>query len=98
MFCRSQENLTDEHVFPAFMGGKLEVRNGSCKRCNGEFGVAEAKLKEATKPLLNLLKIRNRKGIVPNVPLSADIRGLDMKNSPALMRNSNLRACRPRKP
>ena len=85
IFCCSQENLTDEHVFPAFMGGELEVRNGSCKRCNGDFGVAEAALKEATTPLLNLLKIENRDGIVPNVPLNAEIRGLDLKNLPAFM-------------
>jgi hypothetical protein len=52
IFCSGQENLTDEHVFPAFMGGELEVRNGSCTRCNGDFGVAEAALKEATTPLL----------------------------------------------
>lgn len=85
IFCRSQENLTHEHVFPAFMGGRLEVRNGSCERCNREFGVAEASLKDAVAPLLNLLKIKNRKGVVPSIPLKADIRGLDMKNLPAFI-------------
>jgi hypothetical protein len=67
------------------MGGKLEVRNGSCKRCNGDFGLAEAELKEAIKPLLNLLKVKNRKGIVPSVALNAEIRGLDMKKPPAFI-------------
>jgi hypothetical protein len=85
MFCRGQENLTSEHVFPAFMGGGLEVRNGSCKRCNGDFGVAEAALKEATTPLLNLLQIENRWGIVPKAPLNAEIRGLDLKKLQAFM-------------
>lgn len=85
IFCPSERNLTDEHVFPAFMGGELEVRKGSCNRCNAAFGVAEAALKEATTPLLNLLKIKNRKGTVPNVPVNADIRGLDMKSLPAFM-------------
>jgi hypothetical protein len=85
MFCRSEENLTDEHVFPAFMGGELEVRNGSCKRCNGDFGVAEAALKKATIPLLNLLQIENRYGVVPNAPLNVEIRGLDLKKLPAFM-------------
>lgn len=85
IFCRSEENLTDEHVFPAFMGGELEVRNGSCKRCNRDFGVAEAALKTATTPLLNLLQIENRYSIVPNAPLHAEIRGLDLKNLPAFM-------------
>jgi hypothetical protein len=85
MFCRSEENLTNEHVFPAFMGGELEVRNGSCKRCNRDFSVAEAALKKATIPLLNLLKIENRYGVVPNAPLNVQIRGLDLKNLPAFL-------------
>ena len=83
LFCRSQENLTDEHVFPAFMGGELEVRRGSCGPCNRDFGVVEAAIKEATTPLLNLLQIENRYNIVPNVPLRANIRGLDLGNLPA---------------
>jgi hypothetical protein len=80
IFCRSEEKLTDEHVFPAFMGGELEVRNGSCERCNCDFGVAEAAVKEATTPLLNLLQIENRYNVVPNAQLRAEIRGLDLKN------------------
>lgn len=42
IFCRSNANLTDEHVFPAFMGGELIVKDGSCETCNRDFGVAEA--------------------------------------------------------
>lgn len=94
LFCRSEEKLTDEHVFPAFMGGELEVRNGSCERCNHDFGVAEAAMKEATAPLLNLLQIENRYNLVPNVQLRAEIRGLDLKDLPAFMDgdgNINLR-------
>jgi HNH endonuclease len=85
LFCRSEEKLTDEHVFPAFMGGELEVRNASCKRCNGEFGVAEAALKKSMTHLLNLLKIANRYGVVPNAPLNVEVRGLDLKKLPAFM-------------
>jgi hypothetical protein len=83
IFCRSNAHLTDEHVFPAFMGGELIVKNGSCETCNRDFGVAEATLKQAITPLLNLLQIENRDGVVPNAPMTADIRGLDMKNLPA---------------
>jgi hypothetical protein len=57
IFCRSNANLTDEHVFPAFMGGELIVKDGSCETCNRDFGVAEATLKQAITPLLNLLQI-----------------------------------------
>jgi hypothetical protein len=85
IFCASQENLTDEHIFPAFMGGGLKVRHGSCERCNREYSIAEAALKEATIPLLNLLQVKNRDGVVPNAPLNAEIRGLDMKNLQAFM-------------
>jgi hypothetical protein len=85
IFCRGEDTLTDEHVFPAFMGGRLEVQNGSCRRCNGEFGEAEAALKQATTPLLNLLQIENRDGVVPKTKLNVEIRGLDLKNLPAFM-------------
>ena len=94
LFCRSELKLTDEHVFPAFMGGELEVRNGSCERCNRDFGVAEAAMKEAVRPLLNLLQIENRNNVVPNAQLRAEIHGLDLKNLPAFMDdegNINLR-------
>jgi hypothetical protein len=71
IFCRSDKNLTNEHVFPAFMGGRLEARRASCDKCNRIFGVAEAAIKDATTPLLNLLRIKNRYGKVPNAPLRA---------------------------
>jgi hypothetical protein len=85
IFCRSHENLTDEHVFPAFMGGNLVVPNGSCETCNNIFGTSEAAIKEATTPLLNLLRIENRYGKVPNAPLNVKIRDLDMKSLPGFM-------------
>jgi hypothetical protein len=85
IFCGSTKNLTDEHVFPAFMGGKLEVIDGSCNGCNGSYSSAEAALKDATIPLLNLLQVKNRDGVVPQAPLKAGIIGLDMKNVNAFM-------------
>jgi hypothetical protein len=79
IFCGSKDNLTDEHVFPAFMGGELTVPDGSCKRCNGEFGKWESDVRESTKFLLNLLKIENRKGEVPTARVEVEIRGMDVK-------------------
>lgn len=79
MFCKSELNLTDEHVFPAFMGGELEVRDGSCKTCNGEMGTFEAAIKDNTKFLLNLLQIENRYGVVPQARAEVEIRGMDKK-------------------
>jgi hypothetical protein len=72
-------NLTNEHVFPAFMGGELEVRDGSCRVCNGEFGTLEAEIKENTRLLLNLLQIENRYGVVPQARVNVEIRGMDKK-------------------
>src|SRR6266404_650546 len=79
MFCRSEMNLTSEHAFPAFMGGELKVRDGSCRVCNGEFGTLEAEIKENTKLLLNLLQIENRYGVVPQARVNVEIQGMDKK-------------------
>ena len=79
MFCKSEENLSREHVFPAFMGGELSVADGSCNRCNGEFGRWEAEICNSTKFLLNLLQIQNRGGVVPKVKGDVTIRGMDAK-------------------
>src|SRR6185437_8699609 len=85
IFCRSNGKLTDEHVFPAFMGGRLVVKDGSCDRCNRIFGHAEAAIKDKTTPLLNLLRVKNRKGKVPNAHLHVNIQGLDVQSLPAFM-------------
>ena len=82
---RPAETLTAEHVFPAFIGGKLKVANGSCDRCNREFGKEESTVKKATRELLNLLKIKNRDGVVPSVPVKAWIKGVDMAELPAFV-------------
>jgi hypothetical protein len=79
MFCKSEENLTREHVFPAFMGGELSVADGSCSRCNGEFGTWEAEIGNSIKPLLNVLQVQNRGGVVPKVKGDVTIRGMDAK-------------------
>lgn len=79
MFCKSEEHLTREHIFPAFMGGKLTVPDGSCNSCNGEFGRWEATISNSTKFLLNLLQIENRDGEVPAIKGEIAIRGMDAK-------------------
>jgi len=79
MFCKLEENLTREHVFPAFMGGELTVPDGSCERCNGEFGRWEAAIRDSTKFLLNLLHIENRNGEVPTARVEVEIRGMNVK-------------------
>jgi hypothetical protein len=85
IFCRTDKHLTDEHIFPAFMGGELVVKDGSCGDCNKHFAEAEQDLRDATVKLLNLLKIENRYGIVPTTDINAEVRHLDMKNIPAVI-------------
>ena len=79
IFCGSEENLTREHVFPAFMGGKLEVPDGSCKQCNGAFGKCEAELRVNTTFLLNMFGIKNRDGAIPEAKVAIGIRGIDVE-------------------
>jgi len=79
MFCRSEDNLTSEHVFPAFMGGELEVSDGSCSRCNGEFAAWEGEIKKETALRLHLLQIKNRYGEVPKAKVDVKIRGMEVE-------------------
>jgi hypothetical protein len=84
MFCGSEENLTSEHVFPAFMGGELEVPAGSCNICNGKFAVWEGKIEKATSLLLHILQIGNRYNDVPNAKFDVSVRGMDFEGLTAL--------------
>jgi HNH endonuclease len=84
MFCGSEENLTSEHVFPAFMGGELEVPGGSCKICNGKFAVWEGKIEKATSLLLHILQIGNRYHEIPNAKFDVSVRGMDFEGLTAL--------------
>ena len=77
IFCGSKEDLTDEHVFPAFIGSDLVVRSGSCARCNRDFGKCEAVLRVGAKFLLNLMAIENRDGNVPRARVDVEIRGVE---------------------
>lgn len=79
IFCGSEENLTREHVFPAFMGGKLEVPEGSCGECNRAFGECEAELRVNTAFLLNMFGIKNRDGLIPDAKVAIGIRGIDVE-------------------
>ena len=79
MFCGSKDNLTREHVFPAFMGGELEAPDGSCNRCNREFATWEGEIKKETALLLHLLQIKNRYDDVPRAKV--DVKFVAWKSS-----------------
>jgi hypothetical protein len=62
--------FTDEHVFPAALGGNLVVRDGSCDACNHGISKFEQALAAELKPIRMLLRIPNRYGNVPNSPVT----------------------------
>jgi hypothetical protein len=66
IFCRSEENLTDEHLFPAFCGGVLVVPDAACVACNRDVcSKFENVIAESTRTLRNILEITDRYGQVP---------------------------------
>jgi hypothetical protein len=78
IFClRDSEKLTDEHVFPAALGGDLVVRNGACAECNNGFSKFEQPLSKELTPLRFLLRIPDRRGDVPEVKVKATIGGVE---------------------
>jgi hypothetical protein len=67
-FCGHEfEKLSEEHIFPAALGGRLILRNCSCTECNNGFSKFETPLSEELAPLRLLLKIPDRRGNPPQV-------------------------------
>ena len=74
IFCRATENLTDEHVFPAFSGANLVVPNGSCKSCNNTCSKFEQKLAGELETTRHIFEIQDRYGEVPKLPVAVEVR------------------------
>lgn len=71
LFCLRDEEgdairFTDEHVFPASLGGGLAVKDGSCEACNHGNSKFEQALASELKPIRMLLQIPDRYGVVPS--------------------------------
>src|SRR5258708_277083 len=68
LFCPTeQERLSEEHVFPAALGGTLEVKHAVCTPCNNGFSKFEQALVGELAPVRFLLQIPDRRGEVPRV-------------------------------
>jgi hypothetical protein len=68
LFCPTeQKQLTDEHVFPAALGGTLILKNTVCDACNHGFSEFEQRLSCELAPIRFLLQIPDRRGNVPRV-------------------------------
>jgi len=69
LFClrKGEEDVrwTDEHVFPAALGGNLIVKDGSCDMCNHGNSKFEQALASELTPIRMLLQIPDRYGNVP---------------------------------
>jgi len=69
-------DLTDEHVFPASIGGELVAPRATCSRCNNDCSTAfEAKFLNSVKVLTSVLGIANRRGDIPSVDVTVRIAG-----------------------
>ncbi len=68
LFCPTeQEHLSREHVFPAALGGTLELEDAVCTICNNDFSKFEQALARELAPVRFLLQIPDRRGEVPRV-------------------------------
>lgn len=75
IFCRAPENLTEEHVFPAFTGANLVVPNGSCKTCNNTCSKFEQKIAGDLETTTHIFEIQDRYGDIPKLPVAVEVRG-----------------------
>lgn len=75
IFCGTNDNLTDEHVFPAFLGGELVVRDGSCRACNGRIGTFEQVFARETQTARQIFEIADRYGEIRDAPVQVRLEG-----------------------
>jgi hypothetical protein len=72
IYCDSSESLSDEHIFPYGLGGRLVLPKASCSKCAKTTGKFEQNcLKKLYGVARHLLGIPSRKkGMPKNVPIS----------------------------
>jgi hypothetical protein len=78
IFCKTDVNLTEEHVFPAFTGSKLVVPAGSCKACNEKCSRFEGGLANETKTARHIFEIPNRYGEIPSAKVTIEVEGYEI--------------------
>lgn len=68
IFClQEKESLTEEHVFPAALGGVLVLKDSVCAECNNGFSKFEQPFVAELSPIRLFLKIPDRYGKLPQV-------------------------------
>jgi hypothetical protein len=83
IFCGDEsDKLSREHIFPAALGGKLELKNASCTACNNGFSKSfEQAIATRLKDFRYIFRIPDRYGKVPELFAKAEVEGkqLDVK-------------------
>src|SRR4051794_31168332 len=76
LFCPRAEKLTEEHVIPGSLGCDLKVSVSTCEVCNGNFSRQfEASVCNQLKPIMHVLSIGNRDGVVPTQDVKFELNG-----------------------
>ena len=76
LFCNSDTELTEEHTFPAAIGGGEVLPKGTCKACNGRFSQEfEEEFVRGLTPVRYLLQVPDRRGKVPNLKAAVTVEG-----------------------
>jgi len=83
LFCRREfAELTDEHVFPAAIGGELVVKNATCAECN--HGISKKYEQEIAGRLVHfrrILDLKDRRGEVPKIEVTLNMDGQERRAS-----------------
>ncbi len=65
--------MTDEHVFPAALGGGLTVKNSVCADCNNGFSKFEQPVATELAPIRLIFQIPDRYSQIPQVPATVNV-------------------------
>lgn len=77
LFCRVEfEKLTDEHVFPAAIGGGLVVKGATCAGCNNGLSKKfEQEISGRFVHFRRLLDLKDRRGRIPVIEVTVKVDG-----------------------
>src|SRR6202521_665518 len=77
LFCPTEgQELTDEHIFPAALGGHLKLKNADCTECNGGFSREfEQTIAGRLVDFRRILVIPDRRGNLPELAVKVKVDG-----------------------
>jgi hypothetical protein len=80
LFCAIEsDSLTEEHVFPAGLGGTLTLKNAVCRPCNGGFSRDfEEEIVKRFEHIRYVLRIPDRRGNIPDIDVKVEFEGKEI--------------------